>query len=69
MGTISAFPTTATLTDVVHTRIPSALNQQYQQCEDNISTDSSSIDGDTKKQKRKLFSFGKKSGKTKSKNV
>lgn len=66
MGAVSNFSTAAALAEL-STKLPPTL-QQYQQCEDNISTDSSSIDGETKKRKRKLFSFGKKSNKSKIKN-
>jgi hypothetical protein len=67
MGAISPFPTTASLADLFASAKQLAPTLQ-QQCEDNISTDSSSFDDETKKRKRKLFSFGKKSSKAKAKN-
>lgn len=70
MGAVTNFPPATPIADIIASaKLPTKLNQQYQQCEDNISTDSSSFnDDETKKRKRKLFSFGKKSSKVKVKN-
>jgi hypothetical protein len=62
LGAITNISTAAAFAEL-SSKLPS-----YQQCEDNISTDSSSFDGETKKRKRKLFSFGKKSIKSKTKS-
>ncbi|CRK96857.1 CLUMA_CG009934, isoform A [Clunio marinus] len=64
-GPITTLSTTTSVTDA---KLPPAI-QQYQQFEDSISTDSSSIGDEKKKRKRKLFAFGKKSSKTKVKNT
>lgn len=70
LGALTPFPS-ATAVTVIHSgsKLHPAVQQQYQQCEDNLSTDSSSISDESKKRKRRFFPFsGKKSGKAKVKS-
>jgi hypothetical protein len=70
MGSISNFPATKTFVD-----FPTAIISSEQNCkvspianDDNQSSASSSSDDANKKRKRRLFNFGKKSDKSKTKS-